>query len=285
MRRGNALIACLEFQFFRELLQFVANNRAVRQPQRQPTTDVVVDLKNPQFLAKLFVIALQRFGVCHHMLIERFLAGEGPGVNARHHLVLRVASPIRTSHVAQLESVSRNLFRVFDVGPFAHVEERTIAKERQGLQVVLGEQFLRILLLIWLLHFFKTRHRRVVLELFAGKALTVLDDAPHALFEIGKIRFGNRRGEHKVVIETVANRRAEAQRRTWSQFQHSLREDVGKPVTKLKKLVIGREFTAVFKLHDHFPSVLKRQTPETARMKGPPARVWRDGGGPWPGHL
>ena len=59
MRGGDALIARLELEFDGQFLQLVADHRAVGHPERQATTDRVVEGEQVEFPAEFPVVAFQ----------------------------------------------------------------------------------------------------------------------------------------------------------------------------------------------------------------------------------
>ena len=230
VRRGDALVAGLELQLHGELLQLVADHRAGRQPQRQPAPDVVVQHEQVQLPAELLVIPLLRKLVSAHCGVEVGLVLERPRVDARHHHVLRVASPIGAGDAAQLEGVAGDVAGGVHVRAFAHVQKRAVAVEGEALQAVLGHQLGGVFALVRLLHFRQAGvgfgHRQVL----PIEPLALLQNALHAPFKVGEVGLGEGFGQDEVVVEAVVHRRPETERGTRPHLQNRLRHHMRQAV-------------------------------------------------------
>ena len=230
VRRGDALVAGLELQLHRELLQLVADHRAGRQPQRQAAPDVVVQHEQVEFAPELLVVALLGELVGRDGGIEFGLAGERPSVDARHHHVVGIAPPVRPGDVAQLEGVAGDVAGGVHVRAFAHVQERAVAIEGKALEAVLRHQFGGVFALVRLLHGVQPRigfgHR----HLFPIEALPLLQDALHAAFEVREVGLGKGFAQDEVVVEAIVDGRAEAERGARAHLQHRLRQHVRQAV-------------------------------------------------------
>src|SRR5262249_14625461 len=145
-------------------------------------------------------------------------------VDARHHHVVGVSAPICAGKALQLERVARNLLRGADMRPLAHVEERTVAIERQRIEMLFVEEFDRVFALVRLFHVAESRERGVARQLFMVEALALLEDLAHALLDLREILFGERRRQYEVVVKAVLDRRTEAERGTGPQLEYRLRQ-------------------------------------------------------------
>src|SRR5690606_21216559 len=180
--------------------------------------------------------------------LELFLRLEGPGVDARHHRVPAVAPPVRAGERAQLERAGRQLARAAHVRAVAHVEEGAVPVEAEVREALLLEELEGVLALVRLLHLLEARERLLARQLLALELLPRLDDALHALLDLGEVLLAQRLGEDEVVVEAIGDRRPEAERRAGTKLEHRLREHVREAVTDPVQILV---FVAVDRLfHD-----------------------------------
>ena len=122
----------------------------------------------------------------------------------------------RRRRCCSLNASRGNFLRGVYVRPFAHVEERAVAIERQRLQVLLVEQFLARTRACTVR---SSRVKRCERRLRAGrssrsKRWPLLQDLAHALLELREVLLGERRAQDEVVVQPVLDRRPETERRT-----------------------------------------------------------------------
>ena len=282
VRRGDALVAGLELQLHRELLQLVADHRAGRQPQRQAAPHLVVQHEQVEFAPELLVVALLGELVGRDGGIEFGLAGESPSVDARHHHVVGIAPPVRPGDVAQLEGVAGDVAGGVHVRPFAHVQKRAVAIEGEALEAVLRHQLRRVFALVRLLHGVQPRIGFGQRNLFPIEALPLLEDALHAPLDIGEVRLGKGFAQDEVVVEAVLDGRAEAERGAWAHLQHRLRQHVRQAVADAVEGIALAAQAALFgvrlRFSVHLPSCNKkprladafRGLRESGGLLGPP---------------
>ena len=125
--RADALITSGKFGFFRELLQFVDDRSAARQPHRQTGADVIVQDKDLQLAAKFAVVALFRFLEHREIFIEFLFRFEGRAVNALELRILFVAFVVGARHAGELERA--DVSGAHDVRAGAKIDEVAIAIE------------------------------------------------------------------------------------------------------------------------------------------------------------
>ena len=103
MRRENLLVALLVEEFENEVLQTLADNRALRLPEDKPLPHSVHDCEQPHFLAEFAVVAelclLHLSEVAFKLLFRR----ESRAVNALQLFVVFVAAVVRARHGEQFE--------------------------------------------------------------------------------------------------------------------------------------------------------------------------------------
>ena len=251
--RGHALVARPELHFLGQLLEFLPNDGAVRQPQGQPAPHHVVDMEDVEFAAELLVVALERQFVGRDMGIELRLVGERPCVDARHHDVVGVAAPVGAGDAAQLERVARNVAGRVHVGSLAHVEERTVSVEGQAIEVAAGEKLFGVFALVWLAHLVDAFEGFVGVEFLAVEPLTGSQDPLHAPLDFREVLLVQRLGQDEVVVEAVRDGGPEAERRVRPHVQNSLRQHMREAVPNPVEVVVS--VSAVFQLHFRLPSI------------------------------
>ena len=244
--RGDALVARLELEFHGELLQFVADDGAVGHPQRQAAADLVVEGEQVEFPAELPVVAFLGKLERRHGVVEGFLVGERPSVDARHHHVVGVATPIGAGNAPQLEGVAGDVPGRVDVRAFAHVEERAVAVEGQALQGVPLDQFLGVLALVGFAHLLESGEGLGDGHVLLVEALPLLENPAHAPLEFREVGLGERLAQDEVVVEAVVDGRAEAEGRALAHFEHRLGHDVGEAVPEPIELLVRTGFRWVW---------------------------------------
>ena len=111
---------------------------------------------------------------------------------------------------------------------------------------MLGDQFRPVLPLVRLAHFLDALQRLGGREVFLVKALALLDDLPHAPFELREIRLGQRLAQEEVVVEAVLDGRTETQGGAGTQLQHRLRKHMRQAVANSVQLIVRLLRAAVF---------------------------------------
>ena len=135
-RRGDPFITVRKLEILGVALELVPDHRALGQPEGQAFSNGLVDVVDVQLSPQLLVVPSLRFFVGVHVGVELFLGLKGPSVDARHHHVAGITTPIGAGEAAQLEGIPGDGLRGIHVGPFAHIHEGTIAIEGQLGKVV-----------------------------------------------------------------------------------------------------------------------------------------------------
>ena len=125
---------------------------------------------------------------------------------------------------------------------FAHVEERSVAVEGQGVEAVLLHEFLGVFALVGLPHVVEPDEGFVERDLLLVEALALLEDLLHAPLELGKVDLGEGLGQDEVVVEPVLDRWTEAEGRTFPHFEHGLGQDMGETVPDPVELIVAFGF-------------------------------------------
>ena len=113
-----------------EVLQLLANDRAVGRPEDQALAHVFVDYEKLQILAEFAVITGPGLLEAIHIFRELVLGGEGGAVDALELLVFLVAPVVSTGDGEQFERL--DLLRVAHMGTGTKVHEFTVLVERDG---------------------------------------------------------------------------------------------------------------------------------------------------------
>ena len=181
------------------------------------------------------------------MGFQRLFVCEGPSVDAGHHPVAGVPPPIGPGDAAQLEGVPGDVLGGLHMGAFAHVQEGAVAVEGKLLQAVLFDQLRAVLTLVWLPHLVDALQGGGGRQVLPIKALTLLEDPPHALLDFGEVRLGKLLAQDEVVVEAVLDGRAEPKSGAGPQLQHRLRQHMGQAVANPVQLIIPLLIAVVFK--------------------------------------
>ena len=238
VRGGDAHVAVLELLFPGELLELIADGGAVRQPQGQAGAYLRVDGVDVELRPELLMVALQALLVALHPVLEGLLVLVRPGVDASHHLVAFVTTPIRASHRAQLEAPLRDLAGLVQMRSFAHVNEGAVGVEAQGLEPVLFRQLAAVLGLIGFTHFLQARQRVLDGEILSLEDLILLDDVLHTALDFGKIFRRDRLGQDEVVVEAIIDRWPEAPRAARTNVENGLRHHVSERMAETIERVL-----------------------------------------------
>src|SRR5207248_7161772 len=113
---------------FRQLFQFLSDDRAARQEHREPWTYIVIKNEKLEFAAKLAMIALLRFLEHGEVVIQLLLRFERRAVNPLQLRILFVALVVRAGDVGELERA--NVSGAHHVRAGAEINEIAIAVER-----------------------------------------------------------------------------------------------------------------------------------------------------------
>jgi hypothetical protein len=230
VRRPDPDIASLFLHLFCQPFQFLDDDAAARQPERQAGTHLIVVDEDFQFLAEFAMVA--GFGFLEHLEIVLEFIGRAPGraVDARQHFVVLVAAPISPGDGHELDS------RRVDLARRLHV--RTAAQVRERIGLVKGNlRFLiqRISVLVraaFFQSFDEFDFVGLVLEnlaCFFGRDnllhewVASGDDLAHTLFDFLQVFQGDGLGQIEIVIEAVLDRRSDGVLRLRIELKHGLR--------------------------------------------------------------
>ena len=223
MRAEHRLIAELQVHLSRQVLERLADERALWVPQRQAGADLVGPRVEVQLAAELPVIAALRFLEHLKMLLERFLRLPRGAVDALEHRVVLVAAPVRPGDAHQLER--RDEPGVLEVRAQAEVLPAVVAEDADAfaaafglfdafddldLERLIGETFQPFI-----------ARQRFVLEL-----LLLGDDLAHLRVDRVEIFGRERPADVEVVVEAVLDRRPDRVFRAREQRTHCLGHDV-----------------------------------------------------------
>src|SRR5882724_985064 len=126
--RADALIACSELRFSRELLELVDDGGAAGEPEWEAGTDVVVEGEELEFFAELAMVALLGFLEHGEVFVELGSVLEGGAVNALKLRIVFVAFVVGTGDAGQLERA--DVAGAHDVRAGAEIGKLAVAIER-----------------------------------------------------------------------------------------------------------------------------------------------------------
>ena len=215
-RRVDRLVAAADQLAVEEVLQFVANDGPLGQPEDQARADRRVDHEQFELLAQHAVIA--PLGLFHlpQMVVEFLLGEEGRAVEPLQLLARGVALPIGPGHRQQLERPDRA--RAGHVRAAAEIDELALPIERNGR--LLGQPVFEVLHLQRLPQIAAELDRLLAVHLDPLERLVLLDDPGHLGLDLGEV--GLREGvlHLEIVVEAVGHRRPEGQLHAVEQPHH-----------------------------------------------------------------
>ena len=276
VRGADAEIACLFLHLLCQPFQFLDDDAAARQPERQAGADLVIVDEDFQFLAEFTVVA--SFGFFEHRQVLFEFLGRLPGrsVEARQHLVLLVAAPVGPSDGHQLDGSRVDLPRRLHVRAATQVRERVALIDRnlglfgQRLPVLVEAAFFQALdqfqliglILENLARLFSRNH-------LLDEGVASGDDLAHTLFDLRQVFLNQRPRQVEIIVKAVFDWRADGVLGLWVEFQHRLRHDVRRRVADSIQLGI---FVTFFGLVGHFLSFALSRPPIFFRKMGEAAR-------------
>ena len=164
-----------------------------------------MDAEKVQLLAELAVVARLRLFEALEVSLELVLAAEGGAVDARQHLVVLVAVPVRAREREKLEELAAAGVR--DVRAAAEVGEVALGVGRERLALYAFDE----LDLEVLAHRRELLDRLVLRQLAAHERNFLLRYAAHLGLNLRQVVVGNRLREADVVVESVLYRGADAE--------------------------------------------------------------------------
>ena len=125
MRRVDDLVAVLDERLAQEVLDDAPDAAAVRVPQHETGTDLLLDGEEVEALAEHAVVAFLGLFQAVQVFAQVLIGKEGGAVDALEHLAAFVAPPVRARHAQELEVPEAA--GAGDVGATAEVEEGAVA--------------------------------------------------------------------------------------------------------------------------------------------------------------
>ena len=225
-RPEDDLVAAREVLAPLELLDEVAQQRALGVPEHQAGADLVGEGEQVELLADLAVVALLRLLEPVQVGLERRLVGEAGAVDALEHPVLLVAAPVGAGDREQLEGL--DLAGRGDVRPAAEVGEAALAVDRDGRVVDRLDQ----LDLVDLALVAEGAQRLVAGHLAAHERRVGLDDLGHALLDALEVLGREGLLDVEVVVEALLDRGADRELGAREEVGDRLGQDVGARVAE-----------------------------------------------------
>ena len=242
-RRSDTQVACLFLHLLSELFELLDHHAAVRQPEGQAGTDLVVEHVDLKIAAQLAVVALLGFFQLMEVVLQLLGIFPGRAVDALEHLILLVAAPVGTGNVHQLEGILLDLLRTLDMRPAAQVRERVVLVDRdlrlfpERIAVFVEAAFFQafdefqLVGLVGkdLLGFLRREDRLFELML-------ALDDLAHPLFDLLQVLRCEVARQVEIIIETVLDRRTDRVLGLRNHFHNGLGHDVSGRVADLVQI-------------------------------------------------
>ena len=179
----------------------VPDDHALGVPKR-PARRGIVEREEIELAAESAMVALLSLLDVMEVQFEVFLREERCAVDARQHRAGRVATPVGTGEMRQLEGLDRA--RVLQVGTAAEVREVVLRVRRQWL---VDREIVDQLDLVLLVLIDEALTHRVAVDRRAFEGVLLLEDATHLVLEPHEVGLTNLLGKVEVVIEAVVDRR------------------------------------------------------------------------------
>ena len=236
--RGIALATQV---FADELLQFIANDRALGFPEDQALPDDFVDGEEPELGADDTVIALLGFFLLRQVGVEISLREKCCAVDALEAIALDIAMPVGRCDGRDFEGSDRA--RVWHVRPHAEVFPvrvflpGDVPRQFCGASV---DRALGVIELVLVALSRESRHTLSRVEFVPGERPILLNDLLHLRFDLRKIVGRNRRLHRDVVVEPRFQRRAISElhfvfsEHALDRFRHHVRGGVSKEVERIR---------------------------------------------------
>ncbi len=222
VRGVGEVVAALDVLIAPEVLDDLADHRALGMPVGQPRPGLLVEGEQIKVLDQAPVIALLDLFPPLQVLAQ--LLGRLPGraVDALEHRLVGVAAPIGARRVEQLHSLRRDLAGVVHVRASAEIDEIAALVDGKHRLVRLLAVLIRTALqnirdqlqLVGLIR--KDLARLLRANLLVDKIAVFLDHLPHPRFDFPQVLLIQRARQIEVVVETVLNR--------WANSDFGLRE-------------------------------------------------------------
>ena len=216
--RPHLGVAALQLEFADQPLHLVADNRAVRQQQRDARADLFGESEQAELAPQPSVIALLRLLQPLKVRVELLLAGEQRAVDALQLGARLVAAPVSAGDVGEAERA--NLAGRLHVPAAAEVGKFGMGAEADGVGV--GAELLDQFELVGLVG--EARARVVEIRLAPDEAVVALHLLAHPTLDLLKIVGRQRPGQFEVVVEAVRDRRANRDLALRKQLEHDLCE-------------------------------------------------------------
>ena len=222
MRREDLRVTLFAELAADEVLQFLADDRAVGRPEDEALADIFVDVEELQVAAEFTVVAGLGLLLAVEVLVEFFARGEGGAVDALELFVLLVAAVVGAGDGQKFEG--------FEFGGVAHVragaEVHELAVLVEGDFLVGGDVGETAEFVAFLAAGDDKRGGFFAGEFFAVKRLVLAGDFLHLGFDLDEVVGGEFMVEVEVVVEAGVGGRADVEFGVGEKTEDSRREDV-----------------------------------------------------------
>ena len=236
LRRVDFLVAVGTLLFAHVLLDVLVQGPAAVVPE-DLARRLFLDVEQVELLADTAMIALLGLFQAMQIGLQFLLVAPGSAVDALQHFVARVAAPVGTGHLHQLEALAQ-LAGGRQVRTAADIEPVALAVD--GNFLALGNDIVDDLDLVLLAQLVEDFLRFLAIQHLALDRQIALDDLLHALLDLLEIFRGEGLLAGKIVVEAVLDGRADGDLGAGIEFLNRLRHDMGGIVThQLKGFLVA----------------------------------------------
>ncbi len=240
VRREDLVVSLLPQFLADEVLELLADDRAVRGPEHEALADLFIDVEQAELLAEDPMVPLLRLFEQLQVLLQLLLVGEGDAVDAGQSIALLVAVPVARREVHDLERADppggRNVGASAEILPVGARGSGGVPGEfaRAGL-----DRPLRVVELVLRSFLAELVEARAGGHLVAGEGAILLHDPLHLRFDPLEVLAGDRGpvGKRHVVVEALLDRRTVDQLDAREQVGDRLRHHVGGGMAKQEQAV------------------------------------------------
>lgn len=243
MRGVDEVIAVGHVLVFPEALNLEPDHAAVGVPKDQPLPNLIVLAVQVQLLAQLAVVALAGFFHLPQVFFQLFLAFPGGAVDALQHGAFLVSTPIRSSHVQQLNRFRIDFSRAANVWTAAKIREAPGLVDRDRHNLIAGVAVIIQPAVLQPVNQFQleglvgeklTRFRSG--NFLAAELLLLGDELLHALLNFRQVLGGEAARQVKIVVKAVLNRGADGDPPGGELLQDGFGHDVRRAVADAVEL-------------------------------------------------
>ena len=233
MPRPHLGVAPLQLQLADQPLHLVADDRPVRQQQRNARADLFRKGEQAELAPQPPMIALLRLLQPRKMRVQLLLRGEQRAVDPLQLRARLVAPPVRARHIGQPKRT--DLPRRLHMPAAAQIRELRVRAEADCLRI--GAELLDQLQLVGLIR--EALPRILKIRLAPDEAVVALHLLAHPALDLLQIIGRQRARQVEIVVEPVGDRRPNRDLALGKQLQHHLRQHMRRGVPHPTQPLLG----------------------------------------------